>query len=195
MWSDLFLLVLTALVALAQALDGQPPWVMLFFFSFFGLMLLLRERQNRRRREFLDLLRCSRQALMAGGTVMINDRCIRYNTALVTYKASVGALFSSVTICSRYHHLDEGRSHEAVALNILSLMSGWWSPTGPLHTLACLKQNFAGGEKQLVSELCTDLKPLRKKRLETSHSFHTPSKESLRLSKPFPSGVSTEPVK
>lgn len=168
MLGDLFLLFLIALVGLAQWLDGTVPWLMLFFFSFYVLALTLRERQNQKREDFLNQLRMSRKELRNGGTVFLEGKCLRYETVLTTYFATIGNLFSVVVIPSRFHFIDEGRSAGALALSLLSLISGWWSPTGPIHTLATLHQNFLGGQKNRVCDLIDSCYLRKKAELEIS---------------------------
>lgn len=153
MLSDIFVLFLLAFVALSQWLDGRAPLVMLCFIGFLLLGMYLRERNKRLRTAFLNHLRASSKELQAGGSLLVDGKVLRYDTELTTFYASVGSLFSVVIVPSRYHFPDEGRSAGALSLSLLSLISGWWSPTGPIHTLSFLHQNLSGGERKRVQEL------------------------------------------
>ncbi len=178
MFLDLLILFITGLVVLAEWLEGDTPWFMGMIFTCLLTAIYLRERQHRIREDFLNQLKLSRKELRAGGTVLIDGRCLRYDTELTTYSATVGGLLTVVEIPSAFQFPDDGRSVGTHLFSLLSIISGWWAPAGPIHTLVVLHQNVSGGKKQRVCEL-VDNAHLQKTLLSEIKTFPPKNSQSL----------------
>lgn len=135
--------------------------------------LYFRLRIERRRREFVLQLKSHRRELRAGGSVVVDQLLLRYDTPLTSYTMNIGSLFCSATIPSNYLlHTDE-RHGIALWYSMLSLLSGWWSPSGPLNTIHALHVNLRGGKRTTVAELIDG--PVVKRRTPTPKPIQTPA--------------------
>lgn len=153
MAGELLYLFILLLIALRNFLAGASLVLPGTLLAVFLLAVLLRERAERQRTDFLNQLKSQRKELRAGGTVAVDGLLLRYDTVLSYYVLSVGTLFTNVNIPTQYS-LHHGESHpEAFACSIVTLLTGWWSISGPQTTIAVILQNLRGGDSKPVSLL------------------------------------------
>ncbi len=139
---------------LARWTTGVSILLPLFWLLIFLGALFLRERRIRARTDFVNQLKSCRNELRRGGSVVVDNLVLRYNSPLTTFHLSVGALFFHVSIPSRYRPAYGENQPEAVTHSLCSLLFGWWSvPHGPLRTLHALMFNLQGGERTTVAWL------------------------------------------
>lgn len=151
---DILIFLLLALIALARWLAGEPYLLPLTWFCAFSAAVWLRERRTRERIDFVNQLKSCRRELRHGGSVVVDNLVLRYNSVLTTFHLSVGGIFVSVDIKSRYQPASAENHPDAFIYSVCSLISGWWSfPHGPLHTVQALLFNLGGGEKMTVAQL------------------------------------------
>lgn len=154
MGSHILTILLLLTTILSKMYNGQSYTIWTVYLFALLLALGFREHQRRGRENFINQLKSQRMALRAGGTVVIDQQLIRYNTPLTTYYINIGALFSSVQVPSQYYLSTESDPPQSLYYSLISMVFGWWHvPHGPLETLAVIKVNLSGGEKISVSEL------------------------------------------
>lgn len=138
------------------------PWASLLIL-FTSAVFLGRKRQKERT-NFVNQLKSQREALRKGGTVVVDNVLLRYESILTTYYFCIGGLISSVTVPSNYVIASDEEEKSGLLYSLVSLLSGWWAiPDGPIQTINLIRINLAGGQKQSVAELI-DLELFLKKR-------------------------------
>lgn len=146
----LFLLLLLA----ATYIGGHAMAAPAVGLALFVAVILLREHRERARQDFINQLRGCRSELRAGGTVVVDNLLLRYDTELTTYHLCIGLLLETVLIPSRYQPATGEAHHESVLYSLCSLFSGWWAfPSGPMLTLGVIQRNLTGGERTVVALL------------------------------------------
>jgi hypothetical protein len=148
----LFLFVVF-LIFLSNYLRGTTLLWPLLVVAVFAICQLLRFRQIRVRNDFLGQLKSHRRELRRGSTVCVDDMLIRYETPVTSYVVSVGLLFLSIDIPSSFRLVQGENPLEALGFSCATLVAGWWSITGPLHTIRALLINLRGGDKISVAAL------------------------------------------
>ena len=153
MAGELLYLIILLLIALRNYLAGDSLIVPAGLLAIFLTALLLRERAERGRTDFINQLKSHRKELRGGGTITVDGLLLRYDTELCFYMVSVGTVFTNINIPTQYR-VHRGESHpEAFACSLISLLTGWWSISGPQTTIAVLLQNLGGGVRKPVSLL------------------------------------------
>lgn len=147
----LFILVLITASAWKHDALIYPP---LIYLGVYLLALYLRRHRERARTIFLNQLKTHRAELRSGGTIVVNNQLLKYDSMLTTYRVQVGGIISSVTIPSHYKRSPDEDRHESIIYSLCTLFSGWWHlPTGPLETIAIIVENLRGGERKSIAQL------------------------------------------
>ncbi len=85
--------------------------------------------------------------------MVVDQLLLRYDTPLTSYQANIGGLLCSAAVPSNFAP-QRGELHGiALFYSAVSLLSGWWSFSGPLFTVEALFKNLRGGIKTTVAEL------------------------------------------
>lgn len=153
--NDIIIFIFYGAIALSAYLSGRDPTIPAVCVAAFLGLVLLREHRERRREDFTTQLRSYRQELRSGGTVVVDNLLLRYDTPVTTYNLNVGFLVGSVLVPSPYRIHTGDAHYEPLLYSIISLITGWWAlpPAGPLATLALVRQNLIGGMKTDVAHL------------------------------------------
>lgn len=154
MKQDLFVLAFLALACLHAFVRGTNMLAPLIVLGIFLLAVFVRESRRRKRADFITQLKSYRRELRSGGTVVVDNMMLRYDSPITSYHLTVGVLFTSIAIPSPYR-LSTGEGHpESFIYSLLSLFSGWWAfPMGPILTLHYIRENLSGGEEMPVAML------------------------------------------
>lgn len=154
MFRDLVAIVLIAIIVVASFVRGDPFFSLLALFIIFVAAVFVREKHERARVDFINQLKSSRKELRSGGTVVVDNELIRYNTVLTTYWLNVGGLVANISIPSPFL-ATAGHDHShGIFYSLVSLVSGWWAfPEGPIITINYLRQNLSGGNQITVAML------------------------------------------
>lgn len=151
-WQLLFLSVLL-LVLWSNYISGASIAGPLLVLAVFLFSHLLRARRLKQRIDFINQLKSFRRELLAGGTVSVDQLLLRYDSVLTTYTVSVGIVAVSIRIPSTYRLSTDEQQSDGLLYSFATVIAGWWSLTGPVHTLQALAENIGGGEKKTVGEL------------------------------------------
>jgi len=154
MISEIIILLLLSILlggSLASETSVLPSTLLL---AVFVVTIVLRRLRSHHRLQFVNQLKSYRRELRNGGTVVVDNSLLRYNTVLATYYVNVGALFGSFYVPSHFHIHGTSEHSAPLLYSLASLVLGWWHlPTGPLITLALVAQNLSGGEQITVGRL------------------------------------------
>lgn len=154
MGRDILVLLLLAVMVAGHSFSDAPfPYLSWALFGSYLCAVFFRERAFRERERFLNQLKSHRSELRRGGTVVVDQSLVRYDTLLTTYVMTIGGIFSSVTVPSRYHHWTGEAPPQSLCFTVLSLLTGWWSPGGPAATIRGGIYNLRGGRIKTVAEL------------------------------------------
>ena len=154
MEKDIPTFLLLLIIAISRSYQGVASFLPALVLVCFISAVYVRERRLQAWRDFANQLKSHREELRSGGTVVVDNLLIRYNTILTKYQLSLGFLLSNIAVPSRVK-VHSGEEHlEAYLYSLGSILFGWWAlPTGPLHTLHCAQSALRGGEKISVAML------------------------------------------
>ena len=181
---------LLLLVAVSHAISGATYLpVFAYFLLSLTTALYFRMKIERMRREFILQLKSHRRELRAGGSVVVDQILLRYDTPLTSYQANIGGILCSASIPSPYL-VRSGEPHAiAFVYSALSLVTGWWSLSGPLFTVDALQRNLRGGVATTVAQLIDGpLIELRRKQAEAR------AERQLKLKKNTPTAPDHTPT-
>lgn len=150
---ELLYTLLLLLLIVRDLLQGDTPGIPLTLLSVLLAAVLLRERNERIRTDFINQLKSRRRELRNGGTVAVDGLLLRYDTVVVWYVLSVGTLFTNVTIRTRFRIYTGDAHPENIVCSAVSLLTGWWSITGPSSTIAAILSNLQGGARKPINLL------------------------------------------
>ncbi|MCC6953847.1 MAG: hypothetical protein IT290_06990 [Deltaproteobacteria bacterium] len=151
---DFLALFLLSLIVASTWKQGALVYPPLIYLVIYLGALLLRLRRERERELFVNQLKSHRKELRSGGTVVVDNQLLKYDTPVTTYLLQVGGLISVVTIPSRYHRYPDQARAEGLVYSLCTVCSGWWHlPAGPLDTVAVILENLRGGTRKSVAEL------------------------------------------
>lgn len=154
MGRDIIAFLILLLVIVSYYLHGEPVLPAVTVFLGLAFAVALRGRRERVRMDFVNQLKSHRRELRQGGTVVVDQMLLRYDSVLTTYFATVGAFLSSVDIASPYHLYTGEDRMEPLVYSLFSLCFGWWHfPHGPLLTVGYIQKNLRGGDRITVAML------------------------------------------
>lgn len=154
MGRDIIVAVLLFLMAVGHTFSDAPfPYLSWSLCGGFLVALILRERAFRHRERFVNQLKSHRRELRNGGTVVVDQALVRYDTLLTTYIFTIGGLVTSIIVPSRYHHWTGEAPPQSLAFTLISWCTGWWCLGGPVTTVRCGIYNLRGGRIKSVAEL------------------------------------------
>ncbi len=153
MLANLLFVLLLLLIFVSNYLRGLTLLWPGLALAVFAICLLIRFRQVRKRNDFLGQLKSQRRELRRGSTVSVDGAVLRYTTLLRAYSVSVGIVFTSIEIPTSFRITDGESQLESLWYSLLTLLTGWWSLTGPVQTMASLSQNLGPSGTKSVAEL------------------------------------------
>jgi hypothetical protein len=102
---------------------------------------------------------------------------VKLGGRFVVYHWSVGLLIKSIHVPSAVHFVPPGHRppRPRTWFSLATLLTGWWAiPFGPARTIACVRENLAGGRDVTASVLRMlahfELHPRRTDRSVTSNA-------------------------
>jgi len=174
----IFSFFLLGLVFLSHLINDRSQAALIsgaiLLFGFLGIVF--RNYFQKKRHKFYAQL-CSEKAILdSGNSTKIEGVNVSSSSILSYDEASIGMLLTSIRVRLPYRLKTEKRPLSSLICILVSLISGWWSITGPLDTIIVLKDLLSGGPSLSLGSL------LSKAPLETSRHLSA-RKQRPRLKK------------
>ena len=160
-------LLVLLLVASSHYMNGNLQLAGLFGgLLLFALAGLIARAVFRRKRLLFYAQLCSKKKVLgSGNSVLVDGQSVKLSDTLTYDEASIGLLLTSLRVRLPYRLREEQRPLSGFICVLVSLISGWWSITGPVETVLVLKELWLGGVKVSVAELIREAPDDMKNRL------------------------------